>query len=559
MASTITDVQQMDVQKILVTLSEPEVVIEPGGVAQLVVTMTNQQEAPDRLSLEVEGVDVEWYAIPVPAVNVAPGAQASERILFKVARSSENRAGSYPFLVRVQAMETGEIGVAQATLVVKPFNALQVELNPKRAVATFFHPLQDFDATITNLSNTDETLDLFASDPEDGCAYEFDTDRISLKPGQAQIVPLAVRPKVLSLLGGVRLYGFMVSARSVDDSYIAANAHGQMEKHALISPLLGIFLLLLGFGGGGWWLFRPRPLPPLKVNAFEVSATRVPYGQPVTLTWDVSKNYKQIILKHRVKGQDVDVAEPPGELPAAVGSLQVKPEYPQTTYMLVVRGTGNQKDVKKEVSVEVGKPPKPVPPRIEYFRADPSVVHQGEPVMLAWKASGVKEFILDPGSIHLSQFEQTRSITPDQDTTFTLRALGADETVKPASKTVTVKVAGKETPLAQIVRFTAPETVYFGDKIKLRWQTRLARTVRIDTDRGDQLGAELSPNGSLEVPTPILDTTTFKLTAFDSLGNKTEQTLEVTPQARPAPPPPTEETPPPMQSPTTPPDGATPQ
>src|SRR5580658_9031866 len=101
-----------DVQKILVSLSAPEVVVEPGGTAQVVVTMTNQQDTPDRLSLEVEGVDVEWYAIPVAMVNLAPGAQASERILFKLARASENRAGTYPFLVRVQAMETGATGIA---------------------------------------------------------------------------------------------------------------------------------------------------------------------------------------------------------------------------------------------------------------------------------------------------------------------------------------------------------------------------------------------------------------------------------------------------------------
>src|SRR5689334_9108472 len=102
MASPVDNIPNMDVQKIQVSLSESDVVIEPGGVAQVVVTMTNGQEAPDRLSVEVEGIDVEWYAIPVPAVNVAAGAQASLRIPFRVARTSENRAGTYPFLVRVQ-------------------------------------------------------------------------------------------------------------------------------------------------------------------------------------------------------------------------------------------------------------------------------------------------------------------------------------------------------------------------------------------------------------------------------------------------------------------------
>jgi len=189
MASTTSDIQ-----KILVSLSTADIVIEPGSTAQLIVTMTNQQAEPDRLSIEVEGIDVEWYAIPVPAVNVAPGATVTERILFKVARNSANRAGSYPFLVRVQAQETGEVGVAQAALAVKPFSFLEVELDPKRAVATFFRPLNDFDVSVSNQGNAEETLDLGAFDPDDGCAYEFDTDRITLKPGQTTAVPMALRP-----------------------------------------------------------------------------------------------------------------------------------------------------------------------------------------------------------------------------------------------------------------------------------------------------------------------------------------------------------------------------
>src|ERR1051326_6684574 len=213
MAST-----KSDVQKILVTLSESDILIEPGNVAQLVVTMANRQETPDRLSLEIEGIDVEWYAIPVPAVNVAPGAEATFKVPFRVARTSDNRAGTYPFLVRVQALETGEVGVAQATLIVKPFNSLQIELSPKRAIATFFHPLNDFEVTIANQGNAEETLELFADDPDDGCAYEYDVDRITLKPGQAQVVPLAIRPKVSSILGGSRLFGFTARARSIADS-----------------------------------------------------------------------------------------------------------------------------------------------------------------------------------------------------------------------------------------------------------------------------------------------------------------------------------------------------
>jgi hypothetical protein len=547
MASTVSDVQKMDVEKIVVTLSALEVVIEPGGVAQLVVTMTNQQDAADRLSLEVEGVDVEWYAIPVAAVNVAPGAQASERILFKLARSSENRAGSYPFLVRVQAMETGEVGVAQATLVVKPFSSLQVELNPKRAAATFFHPLNDFDTTIANLGNAEETLELYASDPEDGCAYEFDTDRITLKPGHSQIVPLAIRPKVSSVLGSPRLYGFTVSARSVTDSYVSTNAHGQIEKHALISPLLGIFCLLLGLAGGGWWVFHPRPVPPPTIHVFSVSADNVKYGQEVTLTWDVSKNYRQLVLFHRVNGKPPDQAD--GELPTAVGSITVKPQYPETTYELIAR-YGNQKEVKKEIEIQVGPPPIMPKPSIKFFSADPLIIHQGETSTLMWEARGDRELLLSPGNPSLNRYQQSISVAPTQDTVYTLLAVGLTDDLRPAQKTVTVQVKGRDEAIAKIAWFAAqPSTVYIGDKVRLKWGTRYARSVHLDSDRGDVIGTDLSASGNIEVPNPIQDKTTFTITALDSLGNKTTKSVTVTPVARPVVPPPSETTPPDAPSP----------
>jgi hypothetical protein len=520
-----------DVQKILVTLSTVDVIIEPGNVAQLVVTMTNRQDAADRLLLEVEGVDVEWYAIPVPAVNVPADGQTSERILFKVARDSANRAGSYPFLVRVQAMETGEVGVAQATLVVKPFHALQVDLNEKRAIASFFRPLNDFHVSVSNLGNIEETLDLYASDPDDGCAYEFDTDRITLKPGQTTIVPLAIRPKVSTILGGVRLYGFTVTARSAEDSYVSANAHGQLEKHALISPLLGIFLLLMVLGTGGYVLFRPHPVPPAEIRAFNAVPTTVIYGSDVTLSWDVTNasSAQQIIIKRR-RGKAGTEVNDPGEQHGGVGSVTVKPERPLTIYTLVVRQNG-LKDLKKEVSIEVDAPPPLPTPVIESFQAEPAIIHAGDTVRLSWKGKNYTQAILDPGNLSLSQFQKTQNVTPDQDTTYTLSVIGGG---KETEKKVTVHVVPKDQCIASISRFGAKEkTVYIGDKIHLRWQTSYARTVHLHADNGG-INNDVLRDGSAEVK---VDTpTTFTLTATDSAGLSTSKQITVTPVARPAPP-----------------------
>jgi hypothetical protein len=533
MASTISDLQ-----KIVVTLSEEDIVIEPGHSAQLVVTMTNRQETPDRLTIEVEGIDVEWYAIPVPAVNVASGATASERIQFKISRNSENRAGTYPFLVRVQAMETGEVGVAQATLVIKPFQSLQMELDPRRAAATFFYPINEFEVKVDNLGNDEETLELFASDPDDGCAYEYDTDRIALKPGESRVVPLVIRPKSSGLIGGMRLYGFTATARSLRDSYVSASAHGQLEKRALISPLLGIFCLLLASVAGVWWMLRPTPPPPLLISNFAAAgptgdATQKPIasGQSVTLTWNVSPPppLSHIIINRRVHG--VDIADP-GEQHKAIDSIVVKPEPTQTIYTLTITGVRGQKPLSRQLVINV-KPPPPAPrPAIQSFEISPPVIHQGDSAILSWKGHG-KEFILDPGSIHLGPFDASYEVKPDVETTYELRAIGENNTQSEPQR-VKVQVVSRDASIAVINRFVVkPAEVYVGDKVLLKWDTLYARSVRIDPDHGPPIGALASTSGSLEVQ--INDPTTFLLTATDSAGKTTVKTLTVTPKVRPIP------------------------
>jgi plastocyanin len=521
-----------DIQKILVSLSPADIVIEPGSTAQLIVSMTNQQDEPDRLSIEVEGIDVEWYAIPVPVVNVAPGATVTERILFKVARNSANRAGSYPFLVRVQAQETGEVGVAQAALIVKPFSFLEVELDPKRAVATFFRPLNDFDVAVSNQGNAEETLDLGAFDPDDACAYEFDTDRITLKPGQTTAVPLALRPKVSSVLGGVRLYGFTITARSVNDSYVSASVHGQIEKHALISPLMGIFLLLLAFGAGGYALFRPHPMPPIVLHSFTVVPTKAAFGQAINLSWDVD-NAQTIIVSHHVrKGkQNGEEVNDPGEQKNKVGTVQVKPEYPTTVYRLTVRSANGQ-EKHLEAVVDVSAPPIPQPAKVKSFEAEPVRIHPGETVRLSWEASTYTMAIVDPGNNVLSAFQRTMNVMPDQTTTYTFRAIGADQ--KPVERKLTITVIPKDQCIAEIESFSLrSKQVYIGESAHLHWKSHYAKTVHLSSDSGGySKDVNLSGNTDIPVDAP----TVFTLTVTDSAGLSVSKQVTVKPEPRPTPP-----------------------
>ena len=110
-----------------------------------------------------------------------------------------------------------------------------------------------------NLGNSEHTLQLSAQDPDDRCAYEFESDQVVLGPGQQQEVEMVADPKQTPLLSSGRLIGFSVFARSLNERNVSATAQAQLEQRSLLSPAtLVAFVLLLG-AVGAWWTMRPVP------------------------------------------------------------------------------------------------------------------------------------------------------------------------------------------------------------------------------------------------------------------------------------------------------------
>lgn len=494
---------------IQVELSAAEIPIEPGGTAQLTVSVLNKQAHDDHVFLEIEGIDVEWYALPVPALNIPAGECQSARVLFKVARSSECQSGTYPFLVRARGMESGESGVQQAVLILKPFSALQIELNPRRIASTFMRHATAVEVTVSNLGNREETLNLFASDPEDGCAYEFETDRITVKPGHSVTVPLLIEPVTRPLLGATHLYGYTVTARSVDDSYVSATASGQLERHALLSPLVAIIVLLMALGAGGYALFRPKPVPPPVIRAFTATPAQVMAGDPVTLSWDV----RHLGEGSLIQPDNIAVKEP-------VGSVKLQPQQ-TTTYTLVIRSGPHE----TAQSIEVLVKPRPRPPKAKIvdFRATQTRIHAGDTITLSWKVEGASKIVLNPvdGSEREAGLYTSRELKPDHTTTYELAVKGLGGDV--VRKAIKVEVVPDNVCIAEIRSFRAkPEMIQTGQKATLSWVVNNAVSISIDNG----VGSSLKPSDRIDVNP--LQTTVYTLTATDDQGNTTTKSVTVT-------------------------------
>ncbi|GBC92114.1 hypothetical protein HRbin15_00578 [bacterium HR15] len=494
---------------IRVRLGQDEVQVEPGGSAQLMAIVRNEGDQPDQVALEVEGIDAEWCAIPIPSFALAPGEEVQERILFRPPRSAESRAGTYPIVIRARSLENGGSSVAQASLIIRPYSMLTLELAPKRGVVSPLRKQAHYEVTISNLGNTEQTIHLYASDPEDALAFEWEHEQVYLAPGETRTVVLSSQPRQMPFLTNPALYSFTVTARSVEDPLRSSHVQGQLERRGLISPATVVFLFMLALLVAVWAYTRPRPV---EIQVFVAEPAQITAGEKTTLRWSV-RNAEQVVIEPAVGEFD----------PNKTRSVQVQPTS-TTTYRLIARNRYGERMA--EVVVIVQNAPEPPPPIITKFFADSPQVKRGESVILRWEVKNATELILVPPGQKLDPLTPGFEHRPSRTTTYEL--IARNSAGKTVSKTLRVEVI--DPSQAQIIRFVAePSEIAAGESATLRWEVQNARRVEIDNGIG-----EVSPTTGEFTVTPS-STTTYTLTAYDQDGRPVQAKATVT--VRPATPP----------------------
>ncbi|MEJ5250494.1 MAG: hypothetical protein HPY54_09455 [Chthonomonadetes bacterium] len=480
-------------------LSQDEIKIEPGGTAQLQVELVNTSDQPDTIGLEVEGLDYEWVAIPVPTVTLNARARGSEKILLKVPRRSESTAGAYPFVVRARSLETGATAVAPATLVIEPFAALSVELYPRRSVCTYWRPTTEFEVTVHNLGNTPLDVRLYANDPDDVGVYTFDREVLTLQAGASEKVVLSAEPSRRTMVGRGQIASFTVTARCVENAYIVGHTQGQLDTRPLISPVtlstLALLLVLLSV----WAFTRPKPVEVLE---FAVEPSTIQQGGTAVIRW------------HVANASEISITPDIGLVKESVGSRQVVPSQ-TVTYHLVARGRGGV--VEKDVVLTVLPAPEPPPPAILSFKAEPAQVTKGDPVTLSWQVQNATKLLLSPIG-ELDPLLTSVRDTPATTTTYTLVAINTAG--RKVEKKLTVKV--HDPNALEVLEFKAePSVITAGGSVTLRWRVQAASRVVIDNGVG-----EVSPQGETTV-SPMQDTT-YTLTATNDAGQVVTKSVRVT-------------------------------
>jgi len=478
--------------------------VEAGATTPFNIEIANRTDQQDQFELSVEGLDPEWIAVPVPMFTVAARDSAIEKVFLKPPRLSESLAGTYPFVIRLRSLESGEAKTAQAVLEIKPYHHISIEVTPKRGTVSAFSKLCTFSVTVMNLGNSEHTLQLFASDPEDECAFEFEPDRITLGPGQQRDVALVSSATRRPLLANPRLNSFSATARSANAPSVVGSAQAQLEQRALISPGTLVFLLLLILLISTWLYFMPKPPA---VSQLTITKSRLMVGETATVHWNADNATSVEITAN---GRPVDGVS------GVTGSTTFTPTLPGDYTIDAVARKGDSRSEKRILHVTVEEAPIMPAAKIVEFKITPKSVSVGEVVNVRYKLNDftVRATLSPPGvdldiKANDKELEMQRAGKID----YTLIAYNRDG--KDVRQTISVIVT--EGP--RIVDFKADRSRVEmpGETVRISWQLNKAIRATLDDGSGSTpMNLEPPSSGTTEVV--ITKTTTFTLVGYDANG-----------------------------------------
>ena len=506
-------------------LNTDQISADPGVTVALTVEIISRADDVQQFEIEVEGLDPEWVAIPVPTFSLNSRDSQQEKVFLKPLRTSESLAGDYPFVVKVRSLTTGEARSVPGILQVKAFNHLSMEIDPKRGKVSSTQKQCPFEVTIMNLGNTEHNLKLFATDPEDQCTFVFDSEQISIGAGQQKTIEVRASATSSPLLANARLYGFSVSGRDIETPSVVCSTQAQLERRAFLSPAsfasVMVFLLLLV----AWILMWPKPPT---VDSLTLDKMQVNKGEQLTISWRISHAK---LIRISINGKQF------AERSTLSGSVNFTPDVSGTVSAVAV--DGDKSSSQENQSFTVNLPQEAPDPTILAFTITPKDPKVNETLNVHYEVnSAVTKVTLSPPGVELNPKSTDKEITVTRAGEATYTLLAENATGKTVKQTLTIRVA--DASEASIVKFDAtPESVDpQSGAVTLKWQ--LFNAVRAEISYGTQTETVDATSGEKEFI--ITTATTFTLTAYDTQGRKVRQQVKVSmklPDSPPTDPPPT--------------------
>jgi hypothetical protein len=249
--------------------------VQPGGSAVVTVTVRNTGAVVDHFHVDVLGDATPWATVTPTTLPLFPDAQGVVSIDFRPPRTSNVRAGSVPFGVRVASeVHREDSTVEEGTLEVGGFTGLKAEMVPEisRARRVGRHEI-----ACDNLGNTPLPLAFRGTDPENTLRFDFRPRNPVAQPGTATIVRVGVRARHRILMGSPRTYRFQLVVQPKEGEAIPING-SLVQMPVVPKALVGLVGLVAAAGVAALvWI---GPLHSGKQTAPTSTPTSAPSSTP---------------------------------------------------------------------------------------------------------------------------------------------------------------------------------------------------------------------------------------------------------------------------------------
>lgn len=214
--------------KIQVTANPSSLVAKPGDIVEANLALHNSGQTIDQLTINVEGLDDDWYNLPVSSVALFPNDEDNLKIVLEPPKTNKISAGSYPFHVKVSSQaDPEEITTVEMSIEIQTVPELKISISPesikgRRGICQI---------VVNNPGDSDSRLHLQPSDTHGALRYRLQPEYLDVPAkGHAQTT-LEVSLGWLSFFGGDKDFSFQVIATAPEIEE-GINVEGELIRAA---------------------------------------------------------------------------------------------------------------------------------------------------------------------------------------------------------------------------------------------------------------------------------------------------------------------------------------
>ena len=195
--------------KIQVTVTSESLVAMAGETVETSATLQNLGQTIDQFTVSIEGLDASWFTLPVSSVALFPNDKDNLKIILFPPKTTETKAGSYPFRIRVASQEDPtETATVDLNIEIQALPEIELSISPPRIVGR----RGVYQIVVRNPSDREAQQKLEVSDDQGILRYHLQPEFLTVPgKGQAQST-LEVSLTWMAFFGGDKEFNFQVLA-----------------------------------------------------------------------------------------------------------------------------------------------------------------------------------------------------------------------------------------------------------------------------------------------------------------------------------------------------------